>query len=391
MDRRSNKEIVKCITIWLVLVFILTMGLWLFTNNVLEIKNQQLTEIITIHSALDIEMKENFQFYQQQFIKSIWYFYLFLIIVSALFCSSLHYILERHEKRKDKNALLRMNAINEQLSQFLKGDFQMTQALLNKENEIGEEGEWLRIRESLSELGSYFSSLKEQLEKEEDNTKAFITDISHQLKTPLASLRMSHELLEVEKLTDWERKEFEVKEEQEIRKLEFLLEELVNLSRLEHHMIQIRPEVRSIKKTLLDAINQVYMKAYGKSIDMEVKMEEEILVRHDSKWTVEALANVLDNAIKYSEPKSHIEVRITRLTMNLLIEIEDEGIGIREEELHLIFQRFYRGKDAAKVDKDGAGVGLYLARSILEQQGGTIIAKRKREKGTIFKITLPLT
>ena len=226
--------------------------------------------------------------------------------------------------------------------------------------------------------------------KEENNTKALITDISHQLKTPLASLRMSYELIRAEKLTDSERKEFEEKEEQEIRKLEVLLEELVNLSRLEHHMIQIKPEIKSFKKTLLDAINQVYMKAHGKKIELEVKMKEDILIRHDSKWTVEALANVLDNAIKYSEPESYIEVRVTRLTNNLLIEIEDEGIGIQEEELHLIFKRFYRGKEEAKLIKDGAGVGLYLTRSILEQQGGTIIGKRKSEHGTIFKITLPL-
>lgn len=95
--------------------------------------------------------------------------------------------------------------------------------------------------------------------------------------------------------------------------------------------------------------------------------------------------------MKYSEEKTSINIRTSYLPNSVLIEIEDEGMGIREEELHEIFKRFYRGQEAKKQVKEGAGVGLYLARNILEQQGGTIFAKRKPDKGTIFKIMLPTT
>ena len=132
------------------------------------------------------------------------------------------------------------------------------------------------------------------------------------------------------------------------------------------------------------------MKAYEKQIEISVEMENDIEVVHDRKWTVEALTNILENAVKYSGTGTSITIRVQPLLKNILVEVEDEGIGIPEEELHKIFLRFYRGTQAKEKVKDGAGVGLYLARSIIEQQGGTILAKRKPEKGSIFNIILPL-
>lgn len=112
---------------------------------------------------------------------------------------------------------------------------------------------------------------------------------------------------------------------------------------------------------------------------------------HDHKWTVEALANVLENAVKYSPGQTTVSILVSCLVNHVLIQVEDEGIGIPEGELHEVFKRFYRGSNARDVVKEGAGVGLYLARNIIEQQGGSIVAKRKNGSGTIFQIMLPLT
>lgn len=254
----------------------------------------------------------------------------------------------------------------------------------------GDEEQWLKVWESVKELGQYFEDLKERLEQEENGTKSLITDISHQLKTPLASLRMSHELVAENRVTGEEQREFLEQESQELTKLEQLLNELVNLSRLETHMIQIHSLHESLKKTLTEAVSQIYMKARGKDISIQVEMDDDIVVNHDSKWTVEALTNILENAVKYSLEHTTITVRTQELASNVLIEVEDEGMGIPAEELHKIYQRFYRGRKAKEQVKDGAGVGLYLARKIIEEQGGTIAAKRKAEKGMIFKVTLPL-
>ena len=213
--------------------------------------------------------------------------------------------------------------------------------------------------------------MKERLEQEENGTKSLITDISHQLKTPLASLRMSHELVAENRVTGEEQREFLEQESQELTKLEQLLNELVNLSRLETHMIQIHSLHESLKKTLTEAVSQIYMKARGKDISIQVEMD------HDSKWTVEALTNILENAVKYSPEHTTITVRTQELASNVLIEVEDEGMGIPAEELHKIYQRFYRGRKAKEQVKDGAGVGLYLARKIIEEQGGDNSSQKK--------------
>lgn len=91
------------------------------------------------------------------------------------------------------------------------------------------------------------------------------------------------------------------------------------------------------------------------------------------------------------EEETTVNIVVNCLVNHVLIRVEDEGIGISEGELHEVFKRFYRGSNAKEAVKEGAGVGLYLARSILEQQGGSIVAKRKNESGTIFQIMLPLS
>ncbi len=138
------------------------------------------------------------------------------------------------------------------------------------------------------------------------------------------------------------------------------------------------------------SLGQVFLKAYEKQMEISAELEQDVEVLHDRKWTVEAFVNILENAVKYSPEGTNIHIRVQILVKSVLIEIEDEGIGIAEDELYKIFRRFYRGERAKKSIRDGAGVGLYLARSIIEQQGGTILAKRKPEKGSIFNVILPL-
>lgn len=289
------------------------------------------------------------------------------------------------KKLKDSRENLRV--LYEHLEQLRRGEFGNVPDY--EGDHEGNSKEWAKIWESLRELGVYFEGLKRTLKEEENSTKALITDISHQLKTPLASLRMSYELAVGDQLTQEERREFKEQEKQEIEKLETLLKELVDLSRLETHMIRLNPSKESLKKTIAGAVSQVYMKARNKDMEIQVDMEADMEIFHDRKWTEEALVNVLDNSVKYSGEHTNITVRVTPLAMNVLIEVEDEGIGIRTEELYQIYQRFYRGEDAKKTEEEGAGVGLYLARMILERQGGAIYAKQKAPKGTVFRITLP--
>lgn len=429
MDRKSGKKIVRFAVLWLACAVPVTLVGELLVKSEIHNREQQMEEIIIIHPELKQEMMQNFKFYQRQVLEDFFLLWVFVLVLLGVSVVAFYFIWQWQQRKDEKRIYDGLEAICTQLEQFRRGNFDMTsyffmedgddwetqqesagitgsnlsvkirsgsgsklpaEAKNKSENDYIEDEQWGRIRELLQELAHYFSDMKDRLAEEENSTKALITDISHQLKTPLASLRMSHELAEAENLTECERREFLEKEAQEIEKLEVLLDELVDLSRLENHMIQVKTEYSGIKQTIIEAVNQVFMKAHTKNVEIQVKLEEDVVVRHDRKWTVEALANVMDNAVKYSEPQTCIEIRVSCLPRNLLIEIEDEGIGIPEEDLHRIFKRFYRGKLASEYARAGAGVGLYLTRNILEQQGGSIVAKRKMEQGTIFKITLPL-
>lgn len=385
MDRKSKQKI---ISVALLLVFLAAMGIVFACGWKQEqaLRNKQREELEIIYPEIKEELEWNFEFYQKESLYNHG-MYFFAGIVILLFSGTGAFLLFKKEKMKQKEQIQeKVDWVYEQLHRFHQGDFR----ILAWNEEIDEQDCWRLIHEKTRELGYFFSDMKERLAEEENNTKALITDISHQLKTPLASIRMCHDLSGSEVLTQEERTEFLKTEAREIEKLEMLLDELVKLSRLENNMIKVKPERSGLKQTISEAVSQVFMKAYEKQIEISVEMENDIEVVHDRKWTVEALTNILENAVKYSGTGTSITIRVQPLLKNILVEVEDDGIGIPEEELHKIFRRFYRGTQAKEKVKDGAGVGLYLARSIIEQQGGTILAKRKPEKGSIFNIILPL-
>lgn len=251
------------------------------------------------------------------------------------------------------------------------------------------EGICAQLSEQLGRMGEAFGGLTEKLVEEKENTKGLVTDISHQLKTPVAALELSYELLQDESLTEKERQEFLERSGRELKRLAQLVETLSNLSRLETGMIHLSLKEAGLKETLIRAVNGIYVKAEKKQIEIELADFEEVKLVHDVKWTAEAICNVLDNAVKYSPAKTKIQIRVTPLVSYVFIEVKDEGIGIPKCEYPDIFKRFYRGKADAVEREEGAGVGLYLARKILEEQGGSIKAVQAPGGGTIMQMMLP--
>lgn len=248
------------------------------------------------------------------------------------------------------------------------GDYETSHFLIEDEPELEQ------LQKELDKMGTAMFRLTRRLEEEEQNTKTLISDISHQLKTPLAALKINYELQEEERLSLEERKEFQNQGKKDLEKLENLMELFFQMSRLENHMIHLQIQKRNIRETLLEAVNTVIMKAVEKNIEISVDAAK-CMVFHDFRWTCEALINLLDNAIKYSPSESTIKIRLQKLTTYALIDIMDQGIGVKKEERHQIFQRFYRGEQAKEMQRDGVGIGLYLAREIIEQQQGTITSK----------------
>lgn len=229
---------------------------------------------------------------------------------------------------------------------------------------------------------------------EREETKALVTDISHQLKAPIAALRTSFEILQSGGLSEAEYQEFLERCSIQILRLEELVAALVNISRMETGMIAIKKVERNLFDTILLAVNRIYPKSEEKGISIELEAEEElrqVKVLHDPKWLCEAFLNVLENAVKYSAGQTKITIRMIRMNVYLRIEIEDEGIGIPRKEWNRIFQRFYRGGAREVQEASGSGVGLYLAREIVTRHEGTLVvsAPRHQKQGSCFVFQIP--
>ena len=202
-------------------------------------------------------------------------------------------------------------------------------------------------------------------------------------------------MLKNEDLTKDERREFEGRLEEQMQSLGQLVEALVNISRMETGMIELKLTEGRIFDVILEAVNRVWVKAQKKDIEIEMEAEdklEDLILPLDSKWLCEALINLLDNAVKYSPPGTTVTIRAARMASFLRIEIQDQGIGIARENYHKVFQRFYRGDEKEVQKEEGSGVGLYLARKIIEGHHGTISLdgkKMKKEKGSVFVVQIP--
>lgn len=248
--------------------------------------------------------------------------------------------------------------------------------------------------EALERLDSHTQSVLRKAQDEKEKTKEMVTDISHQLKTPIAALKSCFEVLESETLTQKERREFEKRMEKQLQNLEQLSAVLVNISRMEAGLIDISLKNGKIFETILAAVNGIWEKADAKAIEIEMDVFEEIEnleIMHDSKWLKEAILNILENAVKYSEPNTKIIIAVKKWVNFLRIEIADEGIGIPKKEYHKIFQRFYRSENEYVQKEEGSGVGLYLTRKIVDAHKGMVFVERKEKKqqGSVFVIQLP--
>ena len=248
--------------------------------------------------------------------------------------------------------------------------------------------------DTLFKLGHKLKAKTQALAEEQDHTKTLVTDISHQLKTPVSALKNCLTMC-LEADSETERTDFLDRCCGQMSRLENLVTELVNISRLETSLITLKREKVLLSDILTDAVTAVYEKTLPKNITIELLDPDGenaacTFLFLDRHWTAEAIANLLDNAVKYSPADSTVTLRLHRFYSYISLEVEDEGIGISKDETNRIFKRFYRGNHPAVKRTEGSGVGLYLSRRILEEQGGTISVKSAARKGSIFIVHLPL-
>lgn len=239
-----------------------------------------------------------------------------------------------------------------------------------------------------TELAHYLSASAmsaRNVEREKEKIKTLIADISHQTKTPIANLLLYSELLAEEELTQTAREKLAALHEQ-TEKLQFLIEALVKLSRLENGIIRLRPEDHAVLHLFERVREQYEAKAQQKGLSLTVQ-ETELQAVFDPEWTAEALANLADNAIKYTK-SGEIALSAVAYEMFVRIDVRDTGMGIAEEEQGKIFSRFYRSQSAGE-SNDGVGIGLYLTREIVSGEGGYLRVQSAVGKGSLFSMYLP--
>lgn len=251
------------------------------------------------------------------------------------------------------------------------------------------EDELSRLESKLYRYLSKGETSLNRINEEKDRIKTLISDISHQTKTPIANILLYAQLLE--ERADGETRELVDKISEQSEKLNFLITSLVKLSRLENGIVQVYPSKNRVQDMIAEVLREFEAKAADKGVALSLgcgtKAEESFEGIYDPKWTGEALGNIVDNAIKYTNPGGKVTISTVEYEMFVRIEVKDNGIGIAEAEQAQVFGRFYRSQEVS--GEKGAGIGLYLAREILSKEGGYIKLEAKPGKGSCFSVFLP--
>lgn len=220
----------------------------------------------------------------------------------------------------------------------------------------------------------------QNVQAEKEKLKALIGDISHQTKTPISNILLYTQLLSEQP----ENRDCLEALDAQARKLQSLIDALVKTSRLESGVIALHPVPGELQKNIRAALSQIAPKAEAKGIPITLEPADADAV-FDPKWTEEAIYNLLDNAVKYTQ--GEVCITATENPLFSAVHIRDTGPGIPEEEQAKVFQRFYRGTEHA--EEEGVGIGLYLVRQIAQGQGGYVKVNSQVGAGSTFSLYLP--
>lgn len=247
-----------------------------------------------------------------------------------------------------------------------------------------------KISLRLKRLYEVLNSRTQQAGRDKAKIQALISDISHQVKAPAANLKMYMELLARQNLDEETRREFLATALSQTEKLEFLMQALIKMSRLESGIISYKKEKVAAAEIVGESLRPLLSVAENKNIEVRVDCPEDIFPLCDKKWMVEAVFNILDNAFKYTPPNGLVNIAVAANEFYAQIKIKDSGPGISESEQAKIFGRFYRSESVKNTE--GLGLGLFLSRNIIaaQGQGGFIIVKSEPPEGAEFVVNIPL-
>lgn len=244
----------------------------------------------------------------------------------------------------------------------------------------------------LSKLANSFNSMRDvirnninDLKEEKQFLAELLSDISHQLKTPLSSLILYNDIMLSKNLNEEQQKTFLKSNKNQLDKMNWLIKNLLKLAKLDAKAIKLSKENLSLNETIQDSIEALESKAYEQNINVTFENQDEVFFDHDRLWLEEALSNIIKNGIEHTPSGGNVNISLIENPIYKRIIIEDNGEGISDEDLPNIFKRFYKAKSSKKTDS--IGIGLALAKSIIEAHGGVIEAQSRINVGTKFTIT----
>ena len=226
-----------------------------------------------------------------------------------------------------------------------------------------------------------------QVNQEKDKIKTLIADISHQTKTPIANILLYAQLLKEAPELDERTRQIVGQIETQTEKLSFLIASLVKTSRLENDIITVAPKQDSVGKLLRQLTLEYTSVAGQKGVNLQTELSSDPAACFDFKWTLEALSNIVDNAIKYTPTGGYVTISVREYELFVCIDVTDSGLGMTEEETAKVFTRFYRSPRV--YEEKGVGIGLYLAREIVSKEGGYIKVSSEFSRGSVFSVFLP--
>lgn len=277
----------------------------------------------------------------------------------------------------DKNKSKKINEITKMITKINNRQF-------NKDINDFKEGELSILKNEISKTTTMLRQVADNNIKDKINLKDSLSDISHQLKTPLTSITiMIDNILDSPNMDEKTKKKLLINIKREIININFLVMSLLKLSKFDANVVKFNKEEVYIKDIIDESIKNVSMIKELKNITIKVSGDKNIKLLCDYKWQVESITNILKNSIEHTNEYGIIEINYSENKIYTRILIKDNGIGIDSEDLPHIFDRFYKGKNS---NNDSIGIGLSLSKNIIEKEGGSIIAKSTPNVGTIFTI-----
>ena len=306
------------------------------------------------------------QIYRNQTMFSV--FLLLVFLFGAIYLSLFLYLRRQHKAFSNAENTIR---------QFLDGN-------TTSRIECSQAGDWYSLFHAINEMATILSAHAENQRQTKEFLQDIISDVSHQIKTPLSALKMYHEIIESHKDDASAVSSFTEKSQREIKRMEDVIYTLLKLARLDAGIIQMEKTPENLSVLMQDVLERFETWAEREHKTITLSGKEDVVLSCDALWVSEAIGNIVKNALEHTENGGHIEVKWSQSPLMTQIEISDDGKGIHPEDLYNIFKRFYRSRFSS--DVHGIGLGLPLAKSIVEAHGGTISVTSSLGAGTTFTL-----